>query len=58
MYFYIFILTLLLPTFLCCDMKEMFAMDSEKGKVVFHDLCDLGAAVINNQIDMVAELIG
>ena len=34
-------------------MKEMFAMDSEKGKVVFHDLCDLGAAVINNQIDMV-----
>ena len=39
-------------------MKEMFAMDSEKGKVVFHDLCDLGAAVINNQIDVVEELIG
>ena len=59
-FFNIFILTFFLPSLLCCDIKETYELESEPGKfkVVFHGICDLGVAVINNELDMVADKIG
>ena len=49
-----------LPSFLCCDIHETYEMESEDGKmkVEFHGICDLGVAVINNELDLVADKIG
>ena len=58
MYLSIIILSLFLPSLLCCGDNKTHKIVEFYTTKEFHGISDLGIAVINNEIEKIADLIG